>query len=91
MTRGGPGFTTDVITSTIYKQYQAGFYGLSTAGNVILFFGVMLIVYPDDAVLHPQGDRAVRARTRSRDGLVGMIGARRRRASCSSSRSCSCS
>jgi raffinose/stachyose/melibiose transport system permease protein len=46
MTRGGPGFTTDVITSTIYKQYQAGFYGLSTAGNVILFVGVMLLVYP---------------------------------------------
>ena len=40
MTRGGPGFTTDVITSTIYKQYQAGFYGLATAGNVILFFVV---------------------------------------------------
>ncbi len=36
MTRGGPGFTTDVITSTIYKEYQAGFYGLATAGNVIL-------------------------------------------------------
>ena len=34
MTRGGPGFTTDVIASMIYKQYQAGFYGLSTAGNV---------------------------------------------------------
>ena len=46
MTRGGPGFTTDVITSTIYKQYQAGFYGLSTAGNVLLFIGVVLIVYP---------------------------------------------
>ena len=28
MTRGGPGFSTDVIASTIYKQYQAGFYGL---------------------------------------------------------------
>jgi raffinose/stachyose/melibiose transport system permease protein len=46
MTRGGPGFTTDVITSTIYKQYQAGFYGLSTSGNVVLFFGVVLLVYP---------------------------------------------
>jgi raffinose/stachyose/melibiose transport system permease protein len=46
MTRGGPGFTTDVIGSTIYKQYQAGFYGLSTAGNVILFFVVMVIIYP---------------------------------------------
>ena len=46
MTRGGPGFTTDVITSTIYKQYQAGFYGLATAGNVILFFVVTIIVFP---------------------------------------------
>ena len=46
MTGGGPGFTTDVITSSIYKQYQAGFYGLATAGNVILFIVVMLIVYP---------------------------------------------
>ena len=46
MTRGGPGFTTDVLTSTIYKQYQAGFYGLATAGNVILFIAVTLLVYP---------------------------------------------
>ena len=46
MTRGGPGFSTDVIASTIYKQYQAGFYGLSTAGNVILFFAVIVIIYP---------------------------------------------
>ena len=46
MTRGGPGFTTDVLTSTIYKQYQAGFYGLSTAGNVILFILVSLLVFP---------------------------------------------
>ena len=37
MTGGGPGFTTDVLASTIFKHYQAGFYGLSTAGNVILF------------------------------------------------------
>ena len=46
MTGGGPGFTTDVIASTIYKQYQAGFYGLSTAGNVILFVLVTLLVFP---------------------------------------------
>ena len=46
MTQGGPGFSTDVITSTIYKEYQAGFYGLSTAGNVVLFVIVMLLVYP---------------------------------------------
>ena len=46
MTRGGPGFTSDVIASVIYKQYQAGFYGLSTAGNVVLFLIVTAIVLP---------------------------------------------
>lgn len=46
MTKGGPGFTTDLIASIIYKQYCGGFYGLSTAGNVILFLGVSLLVFP---------------------------------------------
>ncbi|WP_433060237.1 carbohydrate ABC transporter permease [Dactylosporangium sp. CS-033363] len=46
MTRGGPGFTSDVIASVIYKQYQAGFYGLSTAGNVVLFLVVTALVVP---------------------------------------------
>ena len=46
MTKGGPGFTSDVMASVIYKQYQAGFYGLSTAGNVVLFLLVILIVLP---------------------------------------------
>jgi raffinose/stachyose/melibiose transport system permease protein len=46
MTRGGPGFSSDVIASVIYKQYQAGFWGLSTAGNVVLFLAVSLIVVP---------------------------------------------
>jgi raffinose/stachyose/melibiose transport system permease protein len=35
-----------VIASVIYKQYQAGFYGLSTAGNVVLFLLVALIIMP---------------------------------------------
>jgi raffinose/stachyose/melibiose transport system permease protein len=46
MTKGGPGFTSDVMASVVYKQYQAGFYGLSTAGNVVLFLMVILIVLP---------------------------------------------
>ena len=46
MTKGGPGFTSDVIASVIYKQYQAGFYGLSTAGNVVLFLLVTAIIFP---------------------------------------------
>jgi raffinose/stachyose/melibiose transport system permease protein len=52
MTRGGPGFTSDVIASVIYKQYQAGFYGLSTAGNVVLFLLVMAIVLPLNSFLN---------------------------------------
>ncbi|MFF0771433.1 carbohydrate ABC transporter permease [Nonomuraea wenchangensis] len=46
MTRGGPGFTSDTIASIIYKQYQAGFFGLSTAGNVLLFVVVTALVLP---------------------------------------------
>jgi raffinose/stachyose/melibiose transport system permease protein len=46
MTKGGPGFTSDVIASVIYKQYQAGFYGLSTAGNVVLFILVAIVMVP---------------------------------------------
>jgi raffinose/stachyose/melibiose transport system permease protein len=46
MTGGGPGFASDVVGSMIYKQYQAGFYGLSTAGNVILFLIVAAVIVP---------------------------------------------
>jgi raffinose/stachyose/melibiose transport system permease protein len=35
-----------VIASVIYKEYQAGFYGLSTAGNVVLFLVVTVIMVP---------------------------------------------
>jgi raffinose/stachyose/melibiose transport system permease protein len=46
MTNGGPGFSSDVIASVIYKEYQAGFFGLSTAGNVILFIVVTAVMWP---------------------------------------------
>jgi raffinose/stachyose/melibiose transport system permease protein len=46
MTGGGPGFASDTIASVIYKQYQAGFYGLSTAGSVVLFLLVTAIIAP---------------------------------------------
>ena len=39
----------------IYKQYQAGFYGLSTAGNVVLFLLVTAIILPLSLVPQPQG------------------------------------
>ena len=46
MTGGGPGFSSDVVASIIYKQYQAGFYGLSTAGNVVLFVMIAAVMLP---------------------------------------------
>ena len=46
MTNGGPGFLSDVIASINYKQYQAGFYGLATAGNVILLLFVLALTGP---------------------------------------------
>lgn len=55
MTKGGPGFASDVIASVIYKQYQAGFYGLATAGNVVLFIIITAIVRPLIHLSEPQG------------------------------------
>jgi raffinose/stachyose/melibiose transport system permease protein len=46
MTKGGPGFASDTIASVIYKQYQSGFFGLSTAGNVVLFILIGILVFP---------------------------------------------
>lgn len=46
MTKGGPGFVTDVLSSVVYKQYASGFYGLSTAGNVIMFILIAIIAFP---------------------------------------------
>jgi raffinose/stachyose/melibiose transport system permease protein len=46
MTKGGPGFATDTLASIIYKQYAYGFYGLATAGNVVMFFLIAFIAFP---------------------------------------------
>ncbi|WP_417006666.1 carbohydrate ABC transporter permease [Aquibacillus salsiterrae] len=46
MTGGGPGFSTDLLASIVYKQYASGFFGLATAGNVMLFVFVALVAFP---------------------------------------------
>lgn len=46
MTGGGPGFASDVLASLIYKKYQSGFYGLSTAGNVVMFILILALILP---------------------------------------------
>lgn len=51
MTGGGPGFATEILSSLVYKQYISGFYGLSTAGNIILLALVALLAMPLQAWL----------------------------------------
>lgn len=46
MTGGGPGFATDVLASVVYKQYANGFYGLSTAGNVVMLILIAVLAFP---------------------------------------------
>lgn len=46
MTKGGPGYDTDVLASAIYKQYAGGYYGLATAGNVIMLLMISIIAFP---------------------------------------------
>ncbi|QIG39484.1 sugar ABC transporter permease [Microbacterium sp. 4R-513] len=58
ITKGGPGFTSDVLASVVYKQYQAGFFGLSTAGNVVLFVVVAAIIFPLSWWLNRKGDES---------------------------------
>lgn len=51
MTGGGPGFATEVMALSVYKQYANGFYGLSTAGNVIMLIMIAIIAFPLDRYL----------------------------------------
>lgn len=46
MSGGVPTSSTNVIASAIYNQYAAGFYGLATAGNVVMLLLISLIAFP---------------------------------------------
>jgi raffinose/stachyose/melibiose transport system permease protein len=46
MTGGGPGYSTELLGSAIYKLFSRGSYGLATAGYVIMFVVVSVIVFP---------------------------------------------
>lgn len=46
MTKGGPGFTTELLASVNYKMYTSGFYGLATAGNVVMLLLVGILAMP---------------------------------------------
>lgn len=51
LTGGGPGYSTEVIGTIVYKLFSRGSYGLATAGNVILFAVVSIIVFPLNSLI----------------------------------------
>lgn len=56
LTKGGPGYSTEVLGSTIYKLFSRGNYGLATAGYVIMFVLVSCIVYPLNHYVTKKGE-----------------------------------
>jgi raffinose/stachyose/melibiose transport system permease protein len=46
MTEGGPGYASEVLASMVYKQYVSGYFGLSTAGNVVMLITISIIALP---------------------------------------------
>lgn len=49
MTEGGPGYSTEVLGTVIYKLFARGNYGLSTAGYVVLFLVTACLIFPLNA------------------------------------------
>ena len=49
MTSGGPGYSSEVLGTVIYKLFARSAYGLATAGNVLMFIIVCAIIFPLNA------------------------------------------
>ena len=62
-----------MLASVIYKQYQAGFFGLSTAGNVVLFVVVAAIIFPLSWWLNRRGGRPMSNRLWQVGGGIAAI------------------
>lgn len=45
MTEGGPGYSTEILGTVTYKLFARGNYGMATAGNVIMFVLICLIIF----------------------------------------------
>ena len=54
-TKGGPGFSSDLLASIIYKQYSSGFYGLATLGNVLMF--LLISFWPSHYIISSHDGR----------------------------------
>lgn len=56
LTGGGPGNTTEVLATAVFRTYSAGAYGLSTALNVIVFLITALIAIATLKIITPKED-----------------------------------
>lgn len=46
LTGGGPGYSTEVLGSVVYKLFATGSYGIATTGYIIIFIVACFIVLP---------------------------------------------
>jgi len=51
LTGGGPGESTEVMSTFVYKQFGRGYYGLGTAGNLVLAALICLIAFTTLGIL----------------------------------------
>lgn len=56
LTGGGPGNTTEVLSTAVFRTYSAGAYGLSTALNVIVFIITAIIAVGTLKLITPKED-----------------------------------
>ena len=54
LTGGGPGNTTEVISTAVFRTYSAGAYGLSTALNVVVFIITAIIAISTLKIITPK-------------------------------------
>jgi raffinose/stachyose/melibiose transport system permease protein len=45
LTNGGPGYATEVVFTSVFKEFSKGRYGLSTALSTLLFLIMVVIGY----------------------------------------------
>lgn len=56
LTGGGPGNTTEVLSTAVFRTYSAGAYGLSTALNVVVFIITTIIAVSTLKLITPKED-----------------------------------
>ena len=51
LTNGGPGYSTEVVNTLVFKEFTQGRYGYATAIGMLMFLFVCIVVFPVVAIL----------------------------------------